>query len=89
MRTSLNKILETEQFLNKQLAPEDALVFQARLIVESDLHQQMLWQQRTYSVVRAYGRMQLKDTLERMHDQFMTAPQHSSFRNKILQFFSR
>ncbi|WP_157447003.1 hypothetical protein [Cytophaga aurantiaca] len=89
MRTSLNKLFETEQFLNKQLGPEDELVFQARLLVEADLNEQMLWQQRTYSVVRAYGRMQLRDKLERMHNQFMTAPEHTSFRNNILQFFSR
>lgn len=89
MRTSLNNILETEQYLTGQLAPEDHLIYDARLIVDEDLKEQMHWQQHTYEVIRAYGRMQIKSRLEEMHQRFMTEPQHTSFRNKILKIFSR
>lgn len=89
MRTSLNKIQETEQYLNGQLAPEDRLVFQARLVVEEGLEEQLQWQQKTYAVIQAYGRMQLRAQLEKLHERLMTDPQHKSFSTKILQFFSR
>ena len=89
MRTSLNKIFETEQYLQGRLAPEDQLVYDARLLVDADLNEQTRWQQHTYEVVRAYGRIQLKSRLEKIHEQLMTQPQHSSFRNKILNIFSR
>lgn len=88
MRTSLNNILETEQYLTGQLAPEDQLLYDARLIVDEDLQEQTRWQQHTYEVIRAYGRMQISNQLENIHHRFMTEPQHIIFRNKILKIFS-
>ncbi|MGN6646273.1 MAG: hypothetical protein ACTHJT_07060 [Cytophaga sp.] len=87
MRTSLNNIFETEQYLTGQLAPEDRLVYDARLIVNTELCDQTHWQQRTYEVVRAYGRMQLRNELEKIHERLMTEPQHNSFRKRILNIF--
>ena len=88
MRTSLNNILKTEQYLTGQLAPEDQLLYDARLIVDQDLKEQTQWQQHTYEVIRAYGRMQIRKQLEQMHDKLMTEPQHAGFRNKIRKIFS-
>lgn len=88
MRTSLNNILETEQYLAGQLTPEDRLMYDARLIVDTDLKEQTRWQQHTYDVVRAYGRMQFKDQLNQLHECLMTEPQHIRFRNKIRNIFS-
>jgi thioesterase domain-containing protein len=88
MRTSLNKLFETEQYLAGQLSPEDQLLYEALLIVDTDLSEQTRWQKHTYDVIRAYGRMELKDKLDRMHQQLMTEPQHRSFRNKIRNIFS-
>lgn len=88
MRTSLNNILETEQYLAGQLSPEDRLLYDARLIVDGELNEQTRWQQHTYEVIHAYGRMQFRNKLEKMHERFMTEPQHNSFRNKILKIFS-
>jgi hypothetical protein len=87
MRTSLNKILKTEQYLTGQLAPEDQLAYDAGLIVDEDLKEQTRWQQQTYEVIRAYGRMQFRSQLEKIHNQLMTAPQHTVFRNNILKIF--
>jgi len=84
----LNNILETEQYLTGQLAPEDRLAYEARLIIDSDLKAQTHWQEHTYQVVRAYGRMQLRNNLEQLHEQLMTEPQHKSFRNKIRNIFN-
>lgn len=89
MRTSLNNIFETEQYLTGQLPPEDQLIYDARLIVEEDLKEQTRWQKHTYEVIRAYGRMKIRSRLEEMHERLMTEPQHTSFRNKILKIFSR
>ncbi len=88
MRTSLNNILETEHYLTEQLAPEDQLIYDARLIVDEELKEQTYWQQKTYNVIHAYGRMQLRNQLEQLHEQLMTEPQHTSFRNKIRNIFS-
>jgi len=88
MRTSLNNILETEQYLIGQLAPEDRLAYDARMIVDEDLKEQTRWQLQTYEVVRAYGRMQFRDQLDKIHDRLMAAPQHTVFRNKIRNIFN-
>ncbi len=88
MRTSLNNIQETEQYLKGQLTPEDRLVYDARLIIDTDLNEQTRWQQHTYEVVRAYGRMQFRNELDKIHARLMTEPQHNSFRKRILNIFS-
>lgn len=89
MRTSLNNIFETEQYLAGQLLPEDQLVYEAKLLVDADLNEQTRWQAHTYDVIRAYGRMELKIQLEQLHQQLMTEPQHSRFRKIILNIFSK
>jgi hypothetical protein len=89
MRTSLNSTQETEHYLNGQLSTEDRLIYQARLIVEEGLEEQTRWQKKTYAIVHAYGRMQFRNQLTKIHEQLMTEPQHHNFRNKILHFFSR
>jgi hypothetical protein len=88
MRTSLNNIQETEQYLKGQLTPEDQLVYDARLILDTDLNEQTRWQQQTYEVVRAYGRMQFRNELEKIHERLMIEPQHNRFRKRILNIFS-
>ena len=85
MRTSLNEIREIEEHLLKQHSPEEDLLFQARLILYPSLKEKVLWQQKVYELVRAYGRKKLREEIEEVHQKLFSAPEHKSFREKIFK----
>jgi hypothetical protein len=87
MRTSLNNLQEIEGFLLKRLAPPEALVFEARMIVDHDLVQQVNLQKETYAAIQQYGRRKLKVELETVHQTLFTLPKHQRFRERIMALF--
>ena len=89
MRTSLPETEQIEASLMRLSEPGDALVFEARLLLEPELRDKMLWQQKTYSIIRQYGRDQLKGEIAAVHRQLFTDGAHQSFRQKIMRVFSK
>jgi hypothetical protein len=89
MRTSLIETEQIEAHLLKLSNPGDTLVFEARLLLEPDLHQKSVWQRETYNMIRSYGRDQLKKEIEAVHQKLFTQPEHRSFSQKIRQLFSK
>ena len=87
MRTSLNKLQEIEFFILRQTPPAEALVFEARMIVDQDLPTEVSQQKEAYALINQYGRRQLKTQLEAVHQQLFTLPKHVRFRQKILALF--
>jgi hypothetical protein len=88
MRTSLNDIQQIDDYLLKVAGEGDNALFEARLILQPALQENLLWQQRTYDVIRQYSRRQLKAEIAAVHQQLFHEPEHSSFRRKIMAFFS-
>ena len=64
MPTSWNDTSEIEKYLGKHRSNGDALLFEARLILEPDLTEKMQWQHKSYSLIKTYGRQQLKQQIE-------------------------
>ena len=89
MRTSLIETEQIEAHLLQLSNPGDALVFEARLLLEPELQEKMQWQKETYSIVKRYGRYQVKKEIEAVHQQLFTQTQHQSFSQKIRQLFSK
>jgi hypothetical protein len=88
MRTSLNDIQQIDDYLLKYAGEADMLVFEARLILQPALRENLLWQQRTYDIIRQYSRRQLKAEIAAVHQQLFTESEHIPFRRKIMAFFS-
>lgn len=87
MRTSLNNIKQIEAYLLNQLSHEDSLLFEAQLLLDSQLKDKLLWQKKTSELVKLYGRKKLREELEQVHQQvFNTQP---TFRKRILSFFKK
>ncbi len=89
MRTSLNEIKLIDERLFKLAAPEDALLFDALLILNPGLQEQVMWQKKTHAVVQQYSRKKLKNELEAVHQKLFNEPEHRSFRERIVRLFSR
>ena len=88
MRTSLNEIKQIDDRLFSQASIEDALLFDAMLILDPGLSDKVLWQKRVHRLVQQYGRKKLKAEIESVHRQLFTEPVHQSFRQKILSLFN-
>lgn len=87
MRTSLNNLQEIELYLFQRSPAADRLVFEARMLIDDELTQNVSLQQDTYALIRQYGRRQLKAELEDVHRQLFTQLRHQSFRQKIMALF--
>lgn len=88
MRTSLIETQQIETQLMGLSDPGDALVFEARLLLNAELKEKMLWQQEAYRMVKLYARGQLKKELETIHQKLFTQPEHLSFSKKIRRLFT-
>ena len=88
MKTSWKKTKRWDEYLHRRARPEEALLTEAELIVDSDLRETLRWQQRTYALVQQYGRQQLRREIQAAQDQLFSRPEHRSFREMILRLFS-
>ena len=88
MRTSLNEIQRIEDHLFRQLKGDEELLFQVNLILDRKLDENVKFQQKSYHLVRQYGRKRLKEELEVVHQKLFSEDEHRSFRQKVLSLFS-
>lgn len=87
MTTSLNETAQIDAHLLQLSDTGDALVFEARMLLEPALREKVQWQLKTYELISLYGRGQLKQEIEAVHQKLFSEPQHQSFRRKILRLF--
>lgn len=87
MRTSLAELQQLDDYVQGTAQPQDALLFQAKLIINPALQQDVCLHKQTLTVVNAYGRKQLRAVISDVHHQLFTQPKHQSFRQKILSIF--
>jgi hypothetical protein len=87
MRTSLNNIKLIDDYLFNKIPQCDKLVFDARLILNPDLAEGLLWQKQTHTMITNYSRKKLKAEIDHVHEQLFKKPEHKSFRQRILNLF--
>lgn len=89
MRTSLNNIKTIDDYLSGCMAPGDALLFEANLLLNSDLINDFEHQQNTYAMIRQYSRKKIKDEIISVQEILGNAPQHRDFMQRIANFFKK
>lgn len=89
MKTSWNELRLIEDYLTAKGEPADQVLFEARLILQPDLKDRVYWQERTYSLIQQYGRQQLRSEIAKVHETLFSAPEHQSFRQRILRLFRK
>lgn len=89
MRTSLIETEQIEAYLLRLSNPGDALLFEARLLLDDELSQKLQWQKAACDIVKTYGRKQLKQEIEAVHRNLFNDIRHKSFREKIKKIFSK
>ncbi|WP_426325177.1 hypothetical protein [Pedobacter sp. R-06] len=89
MKTSLNELRLIEHYLLSDNKDGESFLFEAKMILQPELKQQVYWQNKTYQMVRDYGRKQLKNEIDNIHETLFNTDEHHSFRQKVMRFFSK
>jgi hypothetical protein len=87
MRTSLDKLNMIENFLSGQLSPEGRVLFDAQLVLDKDLSDDLSAQRGAYKIIRAYSRQSLKSELEILHTELQRDSKLKSFWQNIYKIF--
>ena len=87
MMTSWNETEDIEAYILGYADTGSALLFEARMLLDPALHDKVLWQRKAYEMIGHYGRKQLKQEIEAIHQQIFTQPEHKSFAQKIWLLF--
>ena len=78
---------QLERYLWRKATPEEVLGLEAKLVLYPEIRDDLQWQQQTYSVVRQYGRQQLRSEIRAAERQLFHSPQHRSFQRIIRRLF--
>lgn len=89
MRTSLNNIKAIDNYLLGGMAPGDKLLFEANILLNSDLVNDVGHQQNTYAVIRQYSRQKIKDEIAAVQKILAVEPQHQGFMRRIANLFKK
>jgi hypothetical protein len=89
MRTSLNEIKKIEDHLQGNLAAEENLLIEVRKLIDHSFATNLTAQQDSYKLIRSYGRKQLRQEIESIHQQLFREEKHYSFRKMIFSLFER
>jgi hypothetical protein len=89
MTTSWNETKQIEAHILGTASTGDALLFEAKLMLDNDLADKVMWQQKAYATIQQFGRRQLKKEIEQVHQQLFTQAAHVNFADKIRRLFSK
>lgn len=87
MKTSWSDTRRIDAYLHGQLTETEAVLFEARLVLDPVLAQKVQAQQAVYRYITLYGRKKLKTELENVFRQMQAEPRHRPFLQKIHGFF--
>ena len=74
MRTSLNNIKNIEDYILGKMLPGDSLVFQANMLLNTELNYDAQHQKNTYAIIRQYSRQKIKEEIAAVQKSLSTAP---------------
>jgi hypothetical protein len=84
----LNEIKLIDEHIFKNGSIEDGLLFDAMLILNPELNDNVMWQKKTHAIVLQYSRKKLKSEIESVHRQLFNEPAHQSFMQRIMRLFN-
>jgi len=89
MRTSLNNIRAIEDHIFGRTDPGEALLFEANMVLNNGLRDDVQHQQNTYAVIKQYSRQQLKAEIATAQHKLENEPQHRGFMQRIINLFKK
>lgn len=88
MRISLIEIQEIDNYLLDQDTAQ-SLVIDAKMLVNPQFKDKVLWQKTVHELVKLHGRKRLKFEIQSVERELLTAPKHKSFQERIRSIFKK
>lgn len=89
MKTSIAEIVRTENYLMGRLSPEEALVFEAKMLLDKELKANTLFHKIVHRLVLLYHRKKLRARVEEVHGRLFSDPARERFQESVLRHFNR
>lgn len=86
---TLHKTKQIEGYLFGKLSPASRLLFEARMLINPILRQDVENQRRLYAIVKQHGRRGVKSEVTRIHYQLFNDPLKEDFQSRIFGLFSK
>ncbi|MBK0380642.1 hypothetical protein [Mucilaginibacter segetis] len=87
MRTSLNNIKIIDDYLSGCMPHGDALLFEAKMLLNNDLSKDVAVQGVTNKIIRQYGRQCLKAEIIAVQAKLAAEPKHKAYIQRIAKLF--
>ena len=78
---------EIENYLAGKARPEEHLLMEAKMLINTELKEKTRWQQFTYRLIKSYGRKQVKQEIIQTEKLLFTEPEFANFRQQIIGIF--
>ncbi|MEQ8245340.1 hypothetical protein [Fulvivirga sp.] len=88
MRISLIEIQEIDNYLLDQ-DPAQSLVVDARMLVNPQFKDKVLWQEAVHKLVKLHGREKLRSEIQLVERELLTAPKYMPFQERIRSIFKK
>lgn len=88
MKTSLNNVSRTEDYLLDNLSAEEALLYHAELIISSELRTDTFFHRMVHYAVRMYHRKKLKAEIAVAGGKLFDDPSKKNFRDEVMTNFN-
>jgi hypothetical protein len=89
MRTSLTEIRDIELYLLDELHPQDALVFEARILTNPDLKTNVGLQRKLYELLKIFQRKRIKADVLAIHSKLFLTSEKKSFQDRVRRIFNQ
>ncbi len=87
MRTSLNNIKTIDDYISGSMHPGDAMVFQANMLLNSDLKNEVMDMQIAHTIIRHYSRQSIKSEITAVHNAILNAPHLHLLMKRVANLF--
>lgn len=87
MKTSISDVIQTEKFILGELQPDERLLFETRLVLESDLRFNTRYHRLVHRLVAFYHRRKIKRELGNIHERLFQDPNKLHFKESVLKHF--
>jgi hypothetical protein len=86
---TLHEIKAIDRYLHGKLPMEERLLLEALMVLDPALKWRVECQRTLYSIVKVFGRRQIKSEAERIHHQLFHDPANEEFKKRVLAFFQK
>jgi hypothetical protein len=87
MRTLLNNVKTIEDYVFGHMTHEDITLFEAKMLLDNNLADDVVCQKHTYSLIRKHSQERIRSEIKTVQNILAAAPQHAGFMSRMANLF--